>query len=125
MGRLNLNLGRRECPEEKGSLHHVPKKWQPVKVPRGSFSPWQNLYRPCCALPPQVYGIFYATSFLELYRSPHNTTTTSHNVTVIVQRDEQYLFLVGFLSIPTPTCTVGCGLLTEGCRHSINRCLIP
>ncbi|KFP93218.1 SORL protein, partial [Haliaeetus albicilla] len=41
-----------------------------------------------------VYGIFYATSFLELYRSPHNTTTTSHNVTVIVQRDEQYLFLV-------------------------------
>ncbi|NWS37837.1 SORL protein, partial [Probosciger aterrimus] len=41
-----------------------------------------------------VYGIFYATSFLELYRSPHNTTTTSHNITVLVQRDEQYLFLV-------------------------------
>ncbi|NWI98369.1 SORL protein, partial [Crypturellus undulatus] len=41
-----------------------------------------------------VYGIFYATSFLELYRSPHNTSTTSHNATVIVSRDEQYLFLV-------------------------------
>ncbi|XP_051668172.1 sortilin-related receptor isoform X3 [Manacus candei] len=45
-----------------------------------------------------VYGIFYATSFLELYRSPHNTTTTSHNVTVLVQRDEQYLFLVRVMS---------------------------
>ncbi|NXJ16172.1 SORL protein, partial [Odontophorus gujanensis] len=41
-----------------------------------------------------VYGIFYATSFLELYQAPHNTTTTFHNATVIVQRDEQYLFLV-------------------------------
>ncbi|NWV36906.1 SORL protein, partial [Grantiella picta] len=41
-----------------------------------------------------VYGIFYATSFLELYRSPHNSTTTAHNITVLVQRDEQYLFLV-------------------------------
>ncbi|NWW77571.1 SORL protein, partial [Climacteris rufus] len=41
-----------------------------------------------------VYGIFYATSFLELYRSPHNSSTTSHNITVLVQRDEQYLFLV-------------------------------
>lgn len=51
---------------------------------------------PCCALPPpQVYGIFYATSFLELYRSPHNSTTSAHNATVLVQRDEQYLFLVG------------------------------
>uniref|UniRef100_A0A8B9E5E2 Sortilin related receptor 1 n=1 Tax=Anser cygnoides TaxID=8845 RepID=A0A8B9E5E2_ANSCY len=47
-----------------------------------------------------VYGIFYATSFLELYRSPHNATTTSHNITVIVQRDEQYLFLVGCVSGP-------------------------
>ncbi|KAM9255799.1 sortilin-related receptor isoform 2-T2 [Cariama cristata] len=45
-----------------------------------------------------VYGIFYATSFLELYRSPHNTTTTSHNITVLVQRDEQYLFLVRVMS---------------------------
>uniref|UniRef100_A0A669Q0W2 Sortilin-related receptor n=1 Tax=Phasianus colchicus TaxID=9054 RepID=A0A669Q0W2_PHACC len=45
-----------------------------------------------------VYGIFYATSFLELYRSPHNTTTTFHNATVIVQRDEQYLFLVRVMS---------------------------
>lgn len=58
---------------------------------------------PCCALPPQVYGIFYATSFLELYRSPHNSTTSAHNITVLVQRDEQYLFLVGSPP-PLPLC---------------------
>lgn len=52
--------------------------------------------------PLQVYGIFYATSFLELYQSPHSTTTTFHNATVIVQRDEQYLFLVGCFSDPLP-----------------------
>uniref|UniRef100_A0A8C3NJ67 Sortilin-related receptor n=1 Tax=Geospiza parvula TaxID=87175 RepID=A0A8C3NJ67_GEOPR len=45
-----------------------------------------------------VYGIFYATSFLELYRSPHNSTTSAHNATVLVQRDEQYLFLVRVVS---------------------------
>lgn len=56
--------------------------------------------KPCCALPPQVYGIFYATSFLELYRSPHNSSTSAHNITVLVQRDEQYLFLVGSPSPP-------------------------
>lgn len=65
-----------------------------------------NLHHPSCALPPQVYGIFYATSFLELYRSPHNSTTSAHNITVQVQRDEQYLFLVGSLpplpSAPAP-----------------------
>lgn len=54
-------------------------------------------------LPPQVYGIFYATSFLELYRSPHNSTTSAHNITVLVQRDEQYLFLVGSPP-PPPLC---------------------
>ncbi|XP_025784663.1 sortilin-related receptor [Puma concolor] len=41
-----------------------------------------------------VYGIFYATSFLDLYRSPKSLTTSLHNKTVIVRRDEQYLFLV-------------------------------
>ncbi|RLV91912.1 hypothetical protein DV515_00013971 [Chloebia gouldiae] len=35
-----------------------------------------------------------------LYRSPHNSTTSAHNATVLVQRDEQYLFLVG--SPPPP-----------------------
>lgn len=47
----------------------------------------------------QTYGLFYATSFLELYRNPQNITTMLHNITVIVNRDEQYLFLVrGFVS---------------------------
>ncbi|XP_072283121.1 sortilin-related receptor [Pyxicephalus adspersus] len=41
-----------------------------------------------------TYGLFYATSFLELHRNPQNFTTTLHNVTIIVNRDEQYLFLV-------------------------------
>lgn len=68
---------------------------------------------PVVLLSSQVYGIFYATSFLELYRSPHNTTTTSHNITVLVQRDEQYLFLVGSFSVPTPTRAVGCSLLLK------------
>nr|XP_008162766.1 sortilin-related receptor isoform X1 [Chrysemys picta bellii] len=45
-----------------------------------------------------VYGVFYATSFLELYRNPYNTTTALHNITVIVNRDEQYLFLVRVMS---------------------------
>ncbi|KAL7981562.1 hypothetical protein Chor_005650 [Crotalus horridus] len=44
--------------------------------------------------PRQIYGIFYATSFLELYRNPSNATTALHNMTVIVNRDEQYLFLL-------------------------------
>nr|KAF6404156.1 sortilin related receptor 1 [Molossus molossus] len=41
-----------------------------------------------------VYGIFYATSFLDLYRNPKSLTTSLHNGTVTVSRDEQYLFLV-------------------------------
>lgn len=45
----------------------------------------------------QVYGIFYATSFLDLYRNPKSLTTSLHNKTVIVSKDEQYLFLVSFL----------------------------
>ncbi|KAM9299149.1 sortilin-related receptor [Gastrophryne carolinensis] len=45
-----------------------------------------------------TYGVFYATSFLELHRSPRSMTTTLNNVTVIVSRDEQYLFLVRVIS---------------------------
>lgn len=45
-----------------------------------------------------TYGLFYATSFLELYRNPQNITTTLHNITVLVNRDEQYLFLVRVIS---------------------------
>ncbi|KAJ7304991.1 hypothetical protein JRQ81_010733 [Phrynocephalus forsythii] len=33
-----------------------------------------------------------------LYRNPNTTTTTLHNITVIVNRDEQYLFLVRVVS---------------------------
>lgn len=44
-----------------------------------------------------VYGIFYATSFLDLYRNPKSVTTSLHNKTVIVSKDEQYLFLVRVL----------------------------
>uniref|UniRef100_A0A4W4GF62 Sortilin-related receptor n=1 Tax=Electrophorus electricus TaxID=8005 RepID=A0A4W4GF62_ELEEL len=42
----------------------------------------------------QVYGIFYATSFLDLYRRPCTVNTSSTSLTVTVESDEQYLFLV-------------------------------
>ncbi|XP_043936973.1 sortilin-related receptor [Protopterus annectens] len=45
-----------------------------------------------------VYGIFYATSFLELYRAPQKVNTTDTNITVNVDSDEQYLFLVRVIS---------------------------
>ncbi|XP_067826959.1 sortilin-related receptor isoform X2 [Heptranchias perlo] len=41
-----------------------------------------------------VYGVFFATSFLELYRNPKNATSYINNLTVTVDSDEQYLFLV-------------------------------
>lgn len=41
-----------------------------------------------------MYGVFYATSFLDLYRRPHRVNTTSTSLTVFVDSDEQYLFLV-------------------------------
>ncbi|XP_059494976.1 sortilin-related receptor isoform X1 [Stegostoma tigrinum] len=41
-----------------------------------------------------VYGVFFATSFLELYRNPKNVTSSVNNLTVTVSSDEQYLFLV-------------------------------
>ncbi|XP_062872320.1 sortilin-related receptor [Trichomycterus rosablanca] len=42
----------------------------------------------------QIYGVFYATSFLDLYRRPSIVNSTSTNLTVTVETDEQYLFLV-------------------------------
>ncbi|XP_075046529.1 sortilin-related receptor [Mixophyes fleayi] len=45
-----------------------------------------------------TYGVFYATSFLELHKNPLTVNTTLHNVTLIVNRDEQYLFLVRVIS---------------------------
>ncbi|KAM7413680.1 hypothetical protein PAMA_020860 [Pampus argenteus] len=42
----------------------------------------------------QTYGVFYATSFLDLYRNPRLIRTTSLSLTVTVDMDEQYLFLV-------------------------------
>ncbi|XP_029628708.1 sortilin-related receptor isoform X2 [Salmo trutta] len=48
--------------------------------------------------PAQVYGIFFATSFLDLYRSPHIVNTSASNRTVTVDSDEQYLFLVRAVS---------------------------
>uniref|UniRef100_A0A8C8H2Q0 Fibronectin type-III domain-containing protein n=1 Tax=Oncorhynchus tshawytscha TaxID=74940 RepID=A0A8C8H2Q0_ONCTS len=45
-----------------------------------------------------VYGIFFATSFLDLYRSPHSVNTSASSRTVTVDSDEQYLFLVRAIS---------------------------
>uniref|UniRef100_A0A671NK63 Sortilin-related receptor n=1 Tax=Sinocyclocheilus anshuiensis TaxID=1608454 RepID=A0A671NK63_9TELE len=42
----------------------------------------------------EMYGVFYATSFLDLYRRPHRVNTTSTSLIVIVDSDKQYLFLV-------------------------------
>uniref|UniRef100_UPI00398ED6D8 sortilin-related receptor isoform X2 n=1 Tax=Pristiophorus japonicus TaxID=55135 RepID=UPI00398ED6D8 len=41
-----------------------------------------------------VFGVFFATSFLELYWNPKNVTSSINNLTVTVDSDEQYLFLV-------------------------------
>uniref|UniRef100_A0A8C6SI35 Sortilin-related receptor, L(DLR class) A repeats containing n=1 Tax=Neogobius melanostomus TaxID=47308 RepID=A0A8C6SI35_9GOBI len=48
--------------------------------------------------PPVEFGVFYATSFLDLYRSPRLVRTTSLSLTVTVDSDEQYLFLVRVVS---------------------------
>uniref|UniRef100_A0A3Q2DBT9 Fibronectin type-III domain-containing protein n=1 Tax=Cyprinodon variegatus TaxID=28743 RepID=A0A3Q2DBT9_CYPVA len=45
-----------------------------------------------------VYGVFYATSFLDLYRSPHQVRSTSPSLTVTVDSDEQFLFLARVVS---------------------------
>ncbi|XP_016368987.1 sortilin-related receptor-like [Sinocyclocheilus rhinocerous] len=42
----------------------------------------------------EMYGVFYATSFLDLYRRPHRVNTTSTSLAVIVDSDKQFLFLV-------------------------------
>lgn len=41
-----------------------------------------------------MYGVFYATSFLDLYRSPRHFSAASLGLTVVVDSGEQYLFLV-------------------------------
>uniref|UniRef100_A0A3P9AR38 Sortilin-related receptor-like n=1 Tax=Maylandia zebra TaxID=106582 RepID=A0A3P9AR38_9CICH len=41
-----------------------------------------------------VYGVFYATSFLDFYLSPRQVRTPSVGLTVTVDSDEQFLFLV-------------------------------
>ncbi|XP_061923873.1 sortilin-related receptor-like [Entelurus aequoreus] len=46
----------------------------------------------------QVFGVFYATSFLDLYHSPSLVHTASTNLTITVDSDEQYLFLVRTIS---------------------------
>ncbi|XP_029027892.1 sortilin-related receptor isoform X2 [Betta splendens] len=46
----------------------------------------------------KVFGVFYATSFLELYKNPSKVNTTSLSLTVTVDSDEQYLFLVRAVS---------------------------
>lgn len=38
--------------------------------------------------------MFYATSFLDLYRSPRQLSAASLSLTVVVDSPEQYLFLV-------------------------------
>lgn len=106
-----IKIGKVLAAPEMGSLHHVPKSLCLSLKAHEKFGwelPATTSFVPSLSSPPlQVYGIFYATSFLELYRSPHNATTTSHNITVIVQRDEQYLFLVGCVSGPSPTRATG------------------
>lgn len=42
----------------------------------------------------QTYGLFYATSFLDLYRRPRQLSAASLSLTVAVDSEEQYLFLV-------------------------------
>ncbi|KAL4608616.1 sortilin-related receptor [Arapaima gigas] len=46
----------------------------------------------------KLYGIFFATSFLDLYRNPHSYNSTTNSLTVTVDTDEQYLFLVRVIS---------------------------
>ncbi|KAG7237028.1 hypothetical protein INR49_032873 [Caranx melampygus] len=48
--------------------------------------------------PAQMYGVYYATSFLDLYRTPHLVHSSSLSLTVTVDSDEQYLFLVRVVS---------------------------
>ncbi|XP_056330271.1 sortilin-related receptor isoform X2 [Danio aesculapii] len=48
--------------------------------------------------PAEMYAVFYATSFLDLFRRPHRLNSTSSSLTVIVDSDEQYLFLVRVVS---------------------------
>ncbi|XP_035241564.1 sortilin-related receptor-like [Anguilla anguilla] len=44
--------------------------------------------------PAEVYGVFFAPSFLELYRSPRSQNSSGSSAIVTVDTDAQYLFLV-------------------------------
>lgn len=53
----------------------------------------------CVSVCAQVYGVFYATSFLDFYLSPRQVRTPSVGLTVTVDSDEQFLFLVSLSSV--------------------------
>lgn len=53
-----------------------------------------DVLRACVCVCAQMYGVFYATSFLDLYRSPRHFSAASLGLTVVVDSGEQYLFLV-------------------------------
>ncbi|KAI1903297.1 hypothetical protein AGOR_G00025750 [Albula goreensis] len=42
----------------------------------------------------EMYGVFFSTSFLDLYRNPHSKNSSSSSLTVTVDSDEQFLFFV-------------------------------
>uniref|UniRef100_A0A8C9U7N9 Sortilin related receptor 1 n=1 Tax=Scleropages formosus TaxID=113540 RepID=A0A8C9U7N9_SCLFO len=46
----------------------------------------------------ELYGVFFATSFLDLYRNPRSHNSTTNSLIVTVDTDEQYLFLVRVVS---------------------------
>ncbi|XP_036379298.1 sortilin-related receptor-like [Megalops cyprinoides] len=46
----------------------------------------------------EMYGVFFSTSFLDLYRSPGRQNSSSSSLTVTVDSGEQYLFFVRVIS---------------------------
>nr|XP_033774457.1 sortilin-related receptor isoform X1 [Geotrypetes seraphini] len=78
------------------SFEHVTTKGEKPTVPSLKAKAISQTAVECSWTGPKnvVYGLFYATSFLDLHRNPSSVTTVFHNITVFVNRDEQYLFLV-------------------------------
>lgn len=91
--------------DAQSSIH---SKGGTLLIHRYCEAPCWSILAPCaasdvlcgCCLSVQVYGIFFATSFLDLYRSPHSVNTSDSSRTVTVDSDEQYLFLVSSPPIP-------------------------
>ncbi|XP_069750812.1 sortilin-related receptor isoform X2 [Narcine bancroftii] len=85
---------------EKGdspiSIVHVETKGTMPTAPKLDAVPINQTAVNCFWSGPKnvVYGVFFATSFLELYQNPENVTSLTSNITVMVNSDEQYLFLV-------------------------------